>query len=84
MLAFLIHVNSLMYFEKPSGRPEWPVEQQPWGINGASGGIQCPLKTATLHDGIVLFVIRAEACRVYMSALFSFSLLPVEGGENKA
>lgn len=57
LLAFLIHVNSLIYFEKPSVRPKWPVEQQPWGINAASGGIRCPVKIATLYDEIVFFVI---------------------------
>lgn len=61
LLAFLIHINSLMYFEKPSVRPKQTVEQQPCGVNGPGGGISCPGKIATLWDEIIFLVIWAEA-----------------------
>lgn len=46
------------------------------GINGATSGIQCPLKTAALHDEIAIFVIWAEAHRVWVPLFF---LAPARG-----
>lgn len=61
LLAFLIHINSLMYFEKPIGRLKQPVEQQPRGVKGLGGGTWCPGRIATLWHEIIFLVIWAEA-----------------------